>query len=44
MVVGTARAVGPLARPADAIVIDTTEMTLDQVVDEMEKRVRAQGP
>jgi cytidylate kinase len=30
-----ARAVGPLSRPKDAIVLDTTDMTLEQVVEEM---------
>jgi len=37
------RAVGPLARSPDARVIDTTHLTLDSVVSEMERIVR-QGP
>ncbi len=35
------RAVGPLARSADAISIDTTDLTLDEVVDKMFERVHA---
>ena len=31
------RVVGPLARPRDAIVLDTTEMTLEQVISAMER-------
>jgi cytidylate kinase len=38
------RPVGPLARPADALVLDTTNMTLLQVVDTMEQIVRNATP
>jgi len=35
------REASPLVKAPDAIEIDTTELTLDQVVDELERRVRA---
>lgn len=35
------RTVGPLSIPSDALVIDTTQMTQDQVVDAMVSQVRA---
>jgi cytidylate kinase len=35
------RTVGPLSVPSDALVIDTTQMTQDQVVDAMVSQVRA---
>ena len=35
------RKVGPLSVPDDARVIDTTQMTQDQVVDEIVSQVRA---
>jgi cytidylate kinase len=35
---------GPLIRPEGAIVVDTTQYTLDEVVDVLEKRVRAELP
>ena len=43
------RAVGPLSRPADAILIDTTELSLEQVVQAMlaiisHRRQEAAGP
>lgn len=34
---------GPLICPDDAVRIDTSEMTLDQVLDEIERRVRLQA-
>lgn len=34
------RAVGPLTTPEGAVVVDTTQMTLDEVVDHLEGRVR----
>lgn len=34
-----ARAVGPLARPQDAIELDTTDLTLDETVEEMIKHI-----
>jgi len=37
------RAVGPLAVPKDAIVMDTTDLTQAQVIDEIVKRVQAGG-
>jgi len=37
----SSRSVGPLAKSADAHVIDTTDMTLEQVIDEMGRIVRA---
>lgn len=37
------RAVGPLARPRDAITIDTTDLTLEQVVERMVDLVRGGG-
>jgi CMP/dCMP kinase len=38
------RAVGPLTRPADARVIDTTGLTQDQVVQQIVDLVRAESP
>jgi cytidylate kinase len=38
------RAVGPLAVPRDAAVIDTTALTQDQVVDQIVEHVRASQP
>jgi cytidylate kinase len=38
------RAVGPLAVPKDAEVVDTTKMTQDQVVDHIVARVKARQP
>ena len=35
------RETSPLSKAADAVTIDTTKLTLDQVVDELERRVRA---
>ncbi|MBI1914199.1 MAG: (d)CMP kinase [Planctomycetes bacterium] len=35
------RAVGPMVRAADAVTIDSTGLTLEEVVDRMEQRVRA---
>ena len=35
------REASPLAAAPDAVTIDTTELTLEQVVDELERRVRA---
>jgi len=35
---------GPLIRPEGAIIVDTTEQTLDEVVDLLETRVRAELP
>src|SRR5207248_9793221 len=35
------RTVGPLSIPSDALVIDTTQMTQDQVVEAMVAQVRA---
>jgi len=35
------REASPLAKAPDAVEIDTTKLTLDQVVDELERRVRA---
>lgn len=35
------RAVGPLARPDDAIVVDTSDLSFDQVVDRLESLARA---
>jgi len=37
------RAAGPLAVPPDAIVIDTTSITQEQVVDEIVRHARARG-
>lgn len=39
----TGRDISPLAKAPDAIEIDTTNMTLDEVVDELERRVRGAG-
>jgi cytidylate kinase len=36
----TSRTVGPLAVPSDALTVDTTDMTLDQVIDAIVARVR----
>ncbi len=36
------RAVGPLKKPEDAIVIDTSSLSFEEVVDKLEKVVRAQ--
>jgi cytidylate kinase len=40
----SSRAVGPLSRPKDAIVIDTTDMSLHEVVAEMLRIIRAGKP
>lgn len=40
----TSRAVGPLAVPADAEVVDTTSMSEDQVVDHIVQRVESKHP
>jgi CMP/dCMP kinase len=38
------RAVGPLARPEDAIEIDTTDLTLDQTVEQMIHHIQSHAP
>ena len=38
------RAAGPLSRPADAIALDTTDLTLEQVVDKMFEIVHRRTP
>ena len=35
---------GPLVCPADAVVVDTTDLTFDQVVDVLEREVRRRAP
>ncbi len=40
----TTRAVSPLTRAHDAIEVDTSDMTVDQVVDELERTVRVSPP
>jgi cytidylate kinase len=37
------RSVGPLAVPGDAVVIDTTSLTLEQVVDRIVQVARERG-
>jgi cytidylate kinase len=37
------RAIGPLAMPRDAVVIDTTSITQEQVVDQIVRHARARG-
>jgi cytidylate kinase len=39
-----ARAVGPLARPTDAIDIDTTDLSLDETVEAMIARIQSKAP
>jgi cytidylate kinase len=39
-----ARAVGPLARPEDAIELDTTDLTLDETVEEMIRHIQSRTP
>jgi cytidylate kinase len=39
-----ARAVGPLARPEDAIELDTTDLTLDETVEEMIRHIQTRMP
>ena len=38
--IDSSRSDGPLVCPDDAIVIDTSELTIDGVIDEMERVVR----
>jgi cytidylate kinase len=38
------RAFGPLARPEDAIELDTTDLTLDETVDEMIRHIQSRMP
>jgi len=37
------RAVAPLAKPADAVEIDTTRLTVEEVVERVLSRIRATG-
>jgi cytidylate kinase len=39
-----ARAVGPLARPTDAIDIDTTDLSLEETVEAMIARIQSKAP